>query len=337
MRARRWRNRREPRALILLYHRVAELAADPWALSVTPAHFAEQLAILRRHAPVLRLQELAQALSSGTLPRRSVVVTFDDGYADNLHEAKPHLERYGVPATVFVTTGFVGGGRECWWDELERLLLQPGTLPPRLELRLGEGLFRWDLAGAAVYRAGEARRDRHWQAWEAPPTARHALYSALWERLLPLRNDARQRALDDLAAWAGATSTCRATHRMLSAEDVPLLLRGGAIEIGGHTMTHPALAALPASEQRDELSGGKARLEALAGSPAATCSYPFGRRCDYTAETVALARAAGFACACANVSGVVTPAADPFQLPRLQVRDWNGRDFERWLRGWLDG
>ena len=69
------------------------------------------------------------AVSGGDVPSAGVVVTFDDGYADNFHNAKPLLERYEIPATVFVTTGYLQDQREFWWDELERILLQPGTLP----------------------------------------------------------------------------------------------------------------------------------------------------------------------------------------------------------------
>jgi peptidoglycan/xylan/chitin deacetylase (PgdA/CDA1 family) len=52
-------------------------------------------------------------------------VTFDDGYADNLYNAKPLLERYGIPATVFLITGYIEDKRQLWWEELVRLLLQP--------------------------------------------------------------------------------------------------------------------------------------------------------------------------------------------------------------------
>src|SRR6185295_16005847 len=89
----------EPTALVLMYHRVAEVSADPFSLCVAPERFSEHMDTLRKVAQPLRLQQLAHHLRSGTLPRRSVVVTFDDGYVDNLQKAKPLLERFDIPAT----------------------------------------------------------------------------------------------------------------------------------------------------------------------------------------------------------------------------------------------
>jgi peptidoglycan/xylan/chitin deacetylase (PgdA/CDA1 family) len=87
------------------------------------------------------LQQLVEALQEGKVPARAVVVTFDDGYPDNLHEAMPLLERYDISATMFVTAGQLGSQREPWWDELDRLLLQPGILPPKLRLNINGSTF----------------------------------------------------------------------------------------------------------------------------------------------------------------------------------------------------
>jgi peptidoglycan/xylan/chitin deacetylase (PgdA/CDA1 family) len=108
------------RGLILLYHRVTEVEVDPWQLCVSPRHFEEHLAVLKKFRPA-RLCDLPESVRPG-----SVAVTFDDGYADNLHCAARLLRKYDIPATFFLTSGYLGGNAEFWWDELERRLALAG-------------------------------------------------------------------------------------------------------------------------------------------------------------------------------------------------------------------
>src|SRR5262245_47880670 len=97
-----WRSRFVTRALILGYHRITDRPEDSYSLGVTPKNFDEQLAVLRAQNRVMWLPDMMTALHNQALPKRAVVLTFDDGYADNLHNAKPLLEKYEAPATVFV-------------------------------------------------------------------------------------------------------------------------------------------------------------------------------------------------------------------------------------------
>src|SRR3712207_2771196 len=93
------------RAVVLLYHRVERLHSDPVALAIRPERFEEHLEVVRRTAEPMPLGELMRRRGEGTMPRRAVAVTIDDGYADVLERAVPLLERHGVPATLFVSTG----------------------------------------------------------------------------------------------------------------------------------------------------------------------------------------------------------------------------------------
>jgi peptidoglycan/xylan/chitin deacetylase (PgdA/CDA1 family) len=113
----RWFGRRGGPA-ILMYHRIATPDVDPWGLSVSPERFAEQVQALRAHRTMLPMDAFVARLRSRTLPHDAVAFTFDDGYSDNLRQAKPILEAAGVPATVFLTTGRIGADKEFWWDEL---------------------------------------------------------------------------------------------------------------------------------------------------------------------------------------------------------------------------
>lgn len=325
------------RTLILLYHRVADVVADPWQLCVSPQHFAEHLEILRHRMHPVRLDDMARDLRAGRCPRRAAIVTFDDGYADNLHNARPLLERYAVPATVFVATGYLDGKREFWWDELERVILGPIHLPQTLRLEADGRSHVWELGDAAHYPDGGRQQHRRWEAWgDEHPTARHALYRALYEFLLPISESDKRRTLDVLGAWAGVQPVARPTHRALTRSELRALADGELIVAGSHAVTHAALSSLAVSTQWEELRCSKTELERIIERPVTSFAYPYGKRCHYTAETKALVRQAGFTSACANVPGTVGRSADPFQLPRVPIQDWDGEAFSRALSAWLD-
>jgi peptidoglycan/xylan/chitin deacetylase (PgdA/CDA1 family) len=335
---RKWRNRFSPGALILLYHRVAELDSDPQQLQVSQSNFAEHLRILKQSATPISLTELTQSLRSGKVPSRSVVVTFDDGAADNLLAAKPVLEREDVPAVVFIATGYMKTAREYWWDEVERLVLQPGELPATLALKVNGKVHEWDLSAQKNYTRTDYDAHRGWNAARGDePTLRHQLYRSLIDVLYPLGPVERFQQLDYLKSWAGDATLSRDSHRPLTAEEVKQLAAGGRIEIGAHTVSHSMLSALPAAVQRDEIEQSKADLEEILGSPVRSFAYPFGTLSDYTRETVSIVKQLGFDCACSNFKDVVQPGADLFQLPRLIVRDWKPEEFAnrvaRWFRG----
>jgi peptidoglycan/xylan/chitin deacetylase (PgdA/CDA1 family) len=261
------------------------------------------------------------------------VLTFDDGYADNLHEAKPLLQRADAHATVFVSTGLLGQKDEFWSDELDRLLLQPGQLPETLELTIEGATHTWHLGSAAEYSEATQRRHKAWRFWHEPaPTARHALYRDIWSLLQPLPDLGRQKTLAELRHWCHTAVGGRPTHRVMTVDEVRTLEAEGLVELGSHTVTHPRLSALPANMQREELEDSKAVLEEIIGRPVTSFAYPFGSREMYTAETVWLVREAGYACACSNFPGLVEPHASVFELPRIRVHDWDGDEFERKLR-----
>ncbi len=334
----RWLKRKlAPSALVLLYHRVTEIPCDPPWLCVTPEHFAEHLEVVKRFGPTLSVGQLEEARRQGRIPRQTVVITFDDGYADNLHNAKPLLERQGVPATFFLSSGYLGQDQEFWWDELERLILHPDVLPETLRVTVQGTTHEWPLGPAAQYSAEALGRDRRWNAMiPQERTPRQKAYLALCKLLRTLLPEQREKVLEELRAVLGADATGRPSHRALTLEETVALADSAVAEIGAHTVTHPVLAALPVDRQHDELRRSKNRLEEILGRPVRSFSYPFGTLSDYTSDTVAAARAT-FACACSNFEGLVDRRTDPHQLPRFVVRDWDGDTLARHLEEWLRG
>jgi peptidoglycan/xylan/chitin deacetylase (PgdA/CDA1 family) len=305
-----------------MYHRIANPLVDPWGLAVRPDRFEQQLAVLARSRQPLPMSEFAHRLQRGTLPDTAVGITFDDGYVDNLQEAKPRLAAAGMTATLFLTTGSLDRGVEFWWDELARgILLREAPLDcevtiagDRCRLRLPED-------------KGAARR-AVWRAWDAPQTSREALYLDLWRRLQKVSGDERDEATAALRA-ALELAPAAAADLPMRQTDVAELTAGGVFEIGGHTVSHPVLPSLSAAERRREILEGKHACERAAASTAAGFAYPHGA---FDPDSRAAVRECGFSWACSTASRSVSPRDyDLFALPRIAAGDWDGETFQREL------
>ena len=322
-------------AVILMYHRVAALPLDPWNLAVPPESFRLHLEVITREYRPISLADLVESVSNGEIPERAVALTFDDGYADNLHQALPLLERFAAPATVFVTLAALGG-RELWWDELERIVLGAGPLPSRLHLAAGGVDFEWTADRDARLAPPGAAARGEWRPWHSEhPTPSHALYSALWQLLVGLDAGVRDTLLDQLAAWAGADRRPRESHRGLEHDELRELAASGLIEIGAHSVSHSSLAGMPIERQRHEIETSGAELVRLAATAVSGFSYPFGKAEHFTAETMAAVRSAGYSYAASSLPGAVSPDDDPFALPRVTVpgdrsAEMLSRDLARW-------
>lgn len=303
--------------MVLVYHRIGPSGSDPLGLNVTPAHLAEHLEVLGsgRYRPV-SLADLTCGLLEEALPSHAVAVTFDDGYRGVLTEAKPLLEKHGIPATAFVPSGFVGEGREFWWEKLDDVIPGSTNCWPQRRREIGHAIR----LTAGILR----RRD-----------GRTQLYREHFLRLRVLEPAERQAALDDLAAGLPARRSPRPTSLPLSPEELRALAACDLVTIGAHTITHPVLAALSPRAQEQEIADSKAELEQLLDRPVRSFAYPYGGPTEYGEPAVTAVRRSGFDLACANVPGLVRAGTDVFQIPRFVVRDWDGETFERHLEHWI--
>lgn len=323
---------RESRGVILMYHRVADLSSDPWQLAVSPKNFEEQMKVLQKLGNCVRLHDMATRMSNGRRLKKAVAVTFDDGYADNFLYAKPLLEKYEIPATIFVSSSFIGKNTEYWWDDLDRILLQPGKLPQELFLHINNKDYKWNLNGSQIYTQEESKKYRGWLTWEESPTYRHYLYNEIWHLLSPETDDERRRVLGELVAWAGLEKEGRPENTPLTVDQLKNLVKGGFIDVGGHTVSHPKLTSKSLEIQKQEILQGKIYLEDVLATTIHTFSYPFG---DYSQETIPFVKEAGFVGACTTVSDIVRKENSVYELPRFEVIDWDGETFEKKLHKWL--
>jgi peptidoglycan/xylan/chitin deacetylase (PgdA/CDA1 family) len=306
--------------VVLGYHRLGE-GGDPFGLAVSRRHFAAHVDVVARRANPMRLSDAVRAAAEKTMPRRAVVVTFDDGYSDTYEEVLPLLERTGVPATVFVTTGCQG--RQFWWDELATIVMEAETLPDTLETRIQGRTWSWTLSVARKKNGGSAA------------AVRRRLLMALADTLRVLQPEERDDIVHGVRTWAGRPSDSGSDRpRSLTAGEIRKLADSPYIEIGAHTVSHPVLSALTPGEQRREVQKSRTDLQTITGRPVASFSYPHGA---HSAETRSIVAEAGFTIACCSTPDVITPRSHPLALPRLWVGDQDGGSFAGWLEGWLQG
>jgi peptidoglycan/xylan/chitin deacetylase (PgdA/CDA1 family) len=309
--------------VILMYHRIADPVCDPWALSVPASRFEQQMRTLRARRIPLSLADFVSRLKNGTLPALAVAVTFDDGYVDNLRVGKPILEKIGVPATMFLTTGYLGTRKEFWWDELSRLILA-GRAAVQGTVVIAGRSFAVHLPALAD---GRSLRSS-WRAWEPPRTARELLYIEIWRALQVLAHEAREHGMDEVRRLFGGESAPESDLPM-SPEDAGRLAAGAHIDIGAHSKSHQPLTTLPMEARRCEIAGSRAVCESIVGTPVHGFAYPHGDRDMLTKDLV---RQSGFQWACSTERAAVdTSQFDLFDLPRLQACDWTPRELERAL------
>ncbi len=308
-------------AAVVYYHRVVDDGRDPFQLSVSTTNFAEHLAVLGASGrPLLTFAGLVEALHAGRVPARAVVVSFDDGYADNALTAVPLLEQAGVPATVFVTIDSVEGGTELWWDALERIFLVEPAIPERFDMVIGGERVSADVAG-------EGPVDPGWLNHQPTTSARAGLFLDVWHQMLGLGVDERDDVIAGLFDWAGCSRAARPERRIMTTPELLAMAASPAVEVGCHTFRHPNLT-LPNDLTR-EVVESRSVLADMIGCPVRTFSYPNGY---HDARSVAAVHQAGYRGACTTELGVVTSGTDPFTVPRYHVPDVGGDAFARFLR-----
>ena len=283
----RWLPRRRP--VILCAHRVVS-EEDPFFPGIRYERFAAEVAYLARHHRVLPLDEIIEATLNGRpLPRGAVAITFDDGFADNFHLAYPILQRYRVPATIFLVCESVETGGVPWPERVAHLLQR--TQRTRLEISLPE---------PRVFAL-------HSQAEKLEALA------TLLTLLKACETEVRRRAVEELES----SLRVGPDHGMMLTWEQCQLMAQSGISFGSHTLTHPILPQAEAMEVKHEIVASKALIEARLRCRVRYFAYPND---EYNRAAVDAVEAAGFEAAVAGASQVGQARVERFAIGR---RPWD--------------
>jgi peptidoglycan/xylan/chitin deacetylase (PgdA/CDA1 family) len=284
---------RRGRLTILIFHHVHARRDDLFPNEMHADAFRERMRWIRRWFNVLPLEDAATALRRGALPERALAISFDDGYADNYTVALPILRAMGLPATFFVASRFLEGGR-MWNDTvIETVRRARGSGLDLAALRLGRHEIR---------SLGQRR----------------AAIGALLAQLKYRPSDERQALADAMAGLADVAlpDNLMLTHRQLRE------LAAAGMSVGAHTASHPILAALDEAAAQREITEGREALEAIVRQPVRLFAYPNGKpNVDYTAAHVRIVEKLGFTAAVSTAAGAARARNTGYELPRFTPWD----------------
>lgn len=312
---------------VLMFHHVRPYEARAFApnrmLEITPEFLDAALQRLRQLGyRILSLDAaLAELRDGARSPTPFAVLTFDDGYRDNLIHALPVLEKHGAPFTLYVTTGFAERSARLWWVELEEAVRRAGRIDTRID------------GDALSLPAGTAAEKR-------------AAFAAVYWRLRAGPEDRLLAVIGELAGRHGIDGRALVQRYCMEWTDIEGLARHPLATIGAHTLTHPRLARLGEAEMRTELGAGRSLLEERLGQPIVHLAYPVGDPGSAGPREFRAAAAFGYASAVTTRPGLIHPAHvdHPIALPRLSVNgNWqdlqhlevllSGAAFALWNRG----
>lgn len=296
---------------ILAYHRIerlrptASFPSDVELISSWEDEFAWQMEHVSKNYSTPSPSEVFDRIARNLpLPRRSVLVTFDDGFVDNFEIAFPILRKYQIPGIFFVSTGYIGTPDAFWFERVANAV----TSTTASEVRI-------DSAGIHTKIPKDINQ-------------RRAISATLLNKLKSMPDTKRREAVDEaVAVLSNDRSIVDAHSAVAMSWDQAREMAAGGMEFGSHTVTHPVLANIESDSMLShELTDSKRRIEAELGLPVTALAYPVGGQRAFSDRVVTATQAAGYQVGLTYIRGVnATRALNPFKLRRIAVERYTSR------------
>ncbi len=275
---------------VLLYHRVIDLKYDPQQLCVSPQRFSEQLSFLKKTYTFLSIDEFHDILHNNkAFPKKSLLITFDDGYADNYYNALPVLEQLNLPAVFYISTKSINTSDLMWWDELDLIFQKQkdvSSLLKKHNLTEAESLYKYYLVKCKTAASLEERNS----------------------------------LLNEIRSIAELTESDKQNHKFLTTQELKKLGASKLVTIGAHTVNHLSLAHINDADKKQEIENSVKALSIL-GAKIEHFSYPYGEKSNYDEKSIQICKDLGLKSSSANYLGYVTKGSDLFSFPRFVVRN----------------
>jgi peptidoglycan/xylan/chitin deacetylase (PgdA/CDA1 family) len=298
--------------IVLCYHRVGELTTDYWQNVVSVENFLEHLRVIKNFYRPVSMNELIETFKVRKLPdRRTVVITFDDGYSSNLKYACESLSNKNLPAIFYLNT-YSLNKKNFWWDELQKLIIDNLYQSDSIKL----SIFAHDVS-LPIKTIGQ----------------KNACLSILHKIMKGMDPSTRESLLVELGNQDNnqISNALSLERKPLSSHEIKSLSQTSLFEIGGHGHCHRALSLLKHNEQKNEILENRRILQEITQKPILHFSYPFGGKDDFDEISVKIVKECSFESAVTTSREPLRLGGDLYSIPRISIKNWDGEKFKEKL------
>jgi peptidoglycan/xylan/chitin deacetylase (PgdA/CDA1 family) len=274
---------RPHRLTVLNYHRINDVKNPNFDnfhpnVSASPVQFSRQMDYLKDRFNFITVEEIIDWLKGETvLPKYPALITFDDGYRDNLTNAYPILKERNIPAVIFVSTDYMDSNKPFYWDLISYCFHHSTKRDVTLPF-FGNSTIANKQAAAK-------------------------LAEQFIVKLKTLPEEEKLKVIDEIPEILTVDIPEHAfRNNHLTWDEIRYLANNG-ISIGSHTQSHPILTRISRDAARRELEGSKSRLETELGKEVTSFAYPNGSRDDFDPETVQIVKSCGYDIGFSLISG----------------------------------
>ena len=280
---------------VLAYHDISE--GRYLYLSVPEKVFETHIKfLLKNKYNIISLKRAVMMLKTGErIPKKTVVITFDDGYKSMFTSVFPLVKKHQIPITIFLSVEPLMTGRPLFVDELRYAF--ENTLEKKLNLT-SFGLQQYSLDQDSERLKAISDIDQYGK--RKCNESKEQIIASIFTALKVDREDSRLKNI------------------MLNWNEVQEMSKHG-VTFGAHTISHPNLTKISQEEARTELFESKKIIESNIGENVDFFAYPYGCRDSYNLKIRQMVEECDFTAACILNSGVNKAGEDLFLIKRINI------------------